>query len=422
MKSFTERNTMVIGIITIALIASSTVGVLVLNAGFFAGRYEITAEFADSAGLRAGDRVRVAGVVVGEVAGVEQAGDQVEVELVVDDGTELSTDTSAEIVVETVLGTKFVQLTTGQDWSDQLAAGDVITDTQTPVELLDVQDSGTALFTESDGESLSDLIDSLTVITEDKRSDVETIVEGVNAVTEQIDVHDEEARRLLDSADTLTATLAERDGELVSSVENLNVVLATLQERRTELVALLEQTVGASTQTADLVDANRDRLDSILDDLHVTLQVIGEHQVDLAAGVAYLGVAVEGFASIGYSGPDRQPHPWGNIYTQLIGPTAPDGIFGACGPVDFALDLALGPDPLPCREREGQLINTGGTTAGPTTPEPPGGTNGGGATSVDGAPTQGVDGPIPAPSGDALPSDLQSSLSAYMLPLLGGWS
>ncbi|OWY61397.1 hypothetical protein B7486_63995, partial [cyanobacterium TDX16] len=154
MKAFTERNHLVIGIITISLVASATVGVLVLNAGVFAGRYDVTAEFTDSAGLRPGDRVRVAGVQVGEVAGVEQAGDRVEVQLEVDDGTELSRDTSAEIVVETVLGTKFVQLTTGQDWSRQLEAGDVITDTQTPVELLDVQDTGAALFSESDGESL----------------------------------------------------------------------------------------------------------------------------------------------------------------------------------------------------------------------------------------------------------------------------
>jgi hypothetical protein len=281
------------------------------------------------------------------------------------------------------------------------------------VELLDVQDSGSALFSESDGESLGQLIDSLTVITEDKRTDVETIVDGVNAVTEQIDLRDGEARRLLDSADTLTATLAERDQELVTSIDGLNTVLDTLQARRTELVTLLEQTVQASQQTADLVGTNRERLDSILADLHVTLQVIGEHQVDLAAGVAYLGVAIEGFASIGYSGPDRTPHPWGNIYTQLIGPVAPDGIFGACGPVDFALDLALGPDPLPCAEREGQLINTGGATAAPSTPEPPGGSSGGGAPGVDDLAG------LPEPPA-TVPTDLEQSLSALLVPVLGG--
>lgn len=405
MKSFTERNHLVIGVITVALIASSTIGVIVLNSGFFAARHGVTATFADSAGLRPGDRVRVAGVLVGEVDAVRQAGDQVEVEMAVDDGTELSGDTTAEIVVETVLGTKYVQLTTGSDWDDPLTEDDVITDTETPVELLDVQDSGTDLFTESDGESLSTLIDSLTEITEDKSTDVQTIIDGVSRVTAQIDARDVEARRLIESADTLTATLAERDADLVTAVDGLNVVLDTLQERRSELVALLEQTSGSAGQIADLVGENRARLDTILDDLHTTLQVIGEHQVDLAAGVAYLGVAVEGFASIGYSGPNNQPHPWANIYAQLIGPTSPDGIFGSCGPVDFALDLALGPDPLPCSEREGALIDTGGTAAGTTEPEPPGTVSSGGV-----------------PSGDEPPdaTALQQSLSSLMTPLLGG--
>lgn len=405
MKAFTERNHLVIGIITVALIASSTIGVIVLNAGFFANRHPVTAAFADSAGLRPGDRVRVAGVLVGEVDAVRQAGDQVEVEMAVDDGTELSGDTSAEIVVETVLGTKYVQLTTGLDWDDPLGEDDVITDTETPVELLDVQDSGSNLFTESDGESLGTLIDSLTEITEDKSTDVQTIIDGVSRVTAQIDARDQEARRLIESADTLTDTLAERDGDLVTAVDGLNTVLDTLQERRAELVALLEETSGSAGQIADLVGTNRARLDSILADLHTTLQVIGEHQVDLAAGVAYLGVAVEGFASIGYSGPENQPHPWANIYTQLVGPTSPDGIFGACGPVDFALDLALGPDPLPCREREGPLIDTGGAAAGTTQPEPPGAVPGGGVSSGDEPP-------------DA--TALQQSLSSLLTPLLGG--
>jgi hypothetical protein len=69
-------------------------------------------------------------------------------------------------------------------------------------------------------------------------------------------------------------------------------------------------------------------------------------------------VAIEGFASIGYNGPDEVPRPWGNIFTQLIGPTGPDGILGACMPVDRMLDLVFGPDPLPCDQRTGPLMES----------------------------------------------------------------
>src|SRR5262245_27128103 len=156
--SFLERNPMVIGAITIALIAASVLGVVVLNADVFASRYTVNARFEDAAGVSSGDTVRVAGVDAGKVSAVRQEDGQVEVSMEINDGAELSADTSAAVQVETVLGTKCVRLTTGDEWDHPLEDGDTITDTVTPVELLDVQNTGTRLFNESDGESFDQLL------------------------------------------------------------------------------------------------------------------------------------------------------------------------------------------------------------------------------------------------------------------------
>lgn len=174
MKSFTERNPMIIGTVVLVVIALGVVSALGLNAGVFKGRYSVSARFSDAAGLRPGDRVRVAGVPAGQVASVHEEDGQVEVTMDVDDGVELSGDTRAEIVVETVLGTKSVRLETGDDWDHPLHDGDVVRDTSTPVEVLDLQNIGTELFTESDGRAFDDLLDSLNQITEGKRRDVAT--------------------------------------------------------------------------------------------------------------------------------------------------------------------------------------------------------------------------------------------------------
>jgi phospholipid/cholesterol/gamma-HCH transport system substrate-binding protein len=365
MKSFTERNPVIIGMVVISLIAVAVTASLVLNAGVFKDRYTVSARFTDAAGLRPGDRVRVAGVPAGQVSSIHEEDGEVEVSLRIDEGVELSGDTRAAVVVETVLGTKNVKLETGDDWDHPLGDGDVITETETPVEVLDLQNIGTRLFTESDGAAFDDLIDSLNQITEDKRSDVHRIVRGVNRLTSELNARDEEARDLFDSAETLTRTLADRDDDLVAAVDDLNVVIGDLADRRVELQTLLQSTSEAAGRLADLVGDNRPELDAVLTDLHSTLEVIGRHQVDLAAGVGYLGAAIEGFSSIGYSGPENSPNEWGNIFTQLIGPVAPDGIMGACGPFDRALDLAFGPDPLPCDQREGPLPNTSSARTAP---------------------------------------------------------
>jgi phospholipid/cholesterol/gamma-HCH transport system substrate-binding protein len=356
--SFSERNPLVLGSITIGLIAAAVAGVLVLNADAFADRYTINARFEDAAGINPGDVVRVAGVDAGKVDAVRQEDGQVEVAMVVDQGVELSADTAASIQVETVLGTKFVRLTTGDEWDEPLEDGDTITDTTTPVELLDIQNTGTRLFEESDGEALDDLMASLSEVTEGKRVQVQEILDGLTDLTQVVSSRETETRRLLDSAQTLTGTLADRDEELGDAIDNLDLVVGDLAERRTALVELLDSTSAAAHELAGVVGDNRADLDAILDEVHTTLTTIGGHQVDLAQSVAYLGVAIEGFASIGYNGPEETPRPWGNIFTQLIGPTGPDGLLGACMPIDRMLDLVFGPDPLPCDQRTGPMMES----------------------------------------------------------------
>lgn len=353
--SFSERNPMVLGAVTISLIAVAVVGVLVLNADAFADRYTVNAYFEDAAGIGSGDSVRVAGVDAGKVESVRQTDGQVEVVMAIDQGVELSADTAASIQVETVLGTKFVRLTTGDEWDEPLADGDTITDTTTPVELLDIQNTGTRLFDESDGEALNDLMASLSEVTEGKRVQVQQILDGLSRLTRVVSDRETEARRLLDSAQTLTGTLADRDEELGTAIDNLNVVVGDLAERRTALVDLLDSTATAAHELAGVIGDNRADLDAILDEVHTTLGTIGAHQEDLAQSVAYLGVAIEGFASVGYNGPDEVARPWANIFTQLIGPTGPDGLLGACMPIDRMLDLVFGPDPLPCDQRTGPM-------------------------------------------------------------------
>ena len=288
-------------------------GVLVLNADFFADRYTVNARFEDAAGISPGDTVRVAGRRR-RARSRPSARTDGEVEVVAGRSTRASScrpTPRPPIQVETVLGTKFVRLTTGDDWDDPLEDGDTITDTTTPVELLDIQNTGTRLFDESDGEALNDLMGSLSEVTEGKRVEVQQILDGLSDLTRAVSDRETEARRLLDSAETLTGTLADRDEELGDAIDNLNVVVGDLAERRTALVELLESTSAAARELADLVGDNRADLDAILNEVHTTLETIGGHQVDLAQSVAYLGVAIEGFASIGYNGPEEVARPVG---------------------------------------------------------------------------------------------------------------
>ena len=362
MKAFTERNPRIIGAILIAIILAFTTGSLLLTAGVVKGQYSVKARFVDTAGLAGGDKVRVAGVAAGSVGSIRQAGSKVEVTLKINNGIQLSRDTKAQVIVETLLGSKYVRLVTGRDWSSMLRKGSVITDTSSPTEVLDLQNIGTPLLQKIDAKALNDLMASLSSVTTDKRDEVVSIIEGLNKVTAQVNDRQAQTRGLIDAANKVAGTLANRDNQLVALVDNLNVVVRSLADQRVQLADLLQQTAAAAKATADLVGANRAKLDSILDELHQDLVIVGRHQVDLAQSIAYLGVAIQGFSSIGYSGADNNPNRWANVFAQGLGPGGVDPVLGSCGVVDQALDLALGADPLPCGARTGPLP---GQTASP---------------------------------------------------------
>lgn len=361
MRSVTERNPLIIGAVVIALIVVGTGASLFLNAGVLKDRFTLLARFPDTAGLEPGDPVRVAGITVGQVDGVELAGTAVVARLEVDAGVELSADTTAAVVVETLLGQKYVRLTTGDEWSRTLDDGDVIENGRTPTEVLDLQNVGTKLLEEIDAAAFDGVLDRLAAVTEGKRDQVVRIVDGLNRLTGEVNRRKAEVGRLLDSAATLSSTLAERDDELVAAIDQLGVVVDGLADRRAELAALLRETRAAAGATADLVGTNRARLDRVFHDLDASLQIVGRHQIDLAHAVAYLASAVEGFASVGRSAGGFENR-WANIFTEIVGRPTTDPVLGSCGAVDLALDAVLGPDPLPCDRRDGPTAS--GATAG----------------------------------------------------------
>ncbi|MGH2734332.1 MAG: MCE family protein [Actinomycetota bacterium] len=350
MKSFLERNQKLIGLVGGLLVLMGTAFALLLTGGVFRDTFVVTAEFADAAGLKAGDDVTVAGLDAGTIGAIEVRDGVVQVELKVDQGVKMPADSEAEIVIETLLGRKSVALHGGS--SDRLLAdGDRITvdDTTTPVELLHVANTSRPLLERSDPQALQDLMNRLTAITKGKRRQVGTLITGLADVTQVIDERSSELSRLLDSFDILSGTFAEKDETLVSLIDNLNLVLANLDERSDDLERLLEATDTASHETADLVMRNRSQLDGALGGLHTALTTLDKHQVDLAATISYLEQSVQGYSSVGYS--QGTPNRWANIFVQSLGPVGIDAFFGPCGAFDQALDQLLGPDPRDCPDR-----------------------------------------------------------------------
>lgn len=100
--------------------------------------FALTARFNSVSGLRVGADVEMAGVPVGRVTAITLDSDpmrrQAIVHLMLDTDLKLSADTIASVKTSGLIGDKYVNLTPGGS-EDILAAGDVIEETESAVDL-----------------------------------------------------------------------------------------------------------------------------------------------------------------------------------------------------------------------------------------------------------------------------------------------
>lgn len=121
----------------VLLVAAGFLGFAVANSGRSSGiGYELTARFDHIDGLTIGSDVRIAGVKVGTVSDerLDPATYLAVVVMKLRDDIQLSKDTSAEIISESLLGGKYLSLTPGNDTA-MLKHGQAITITQSAVSL-----------------------------------------------------------------------------------------------------------------------------------------------------------------------------------------------------------------------------------------------------------------------------------------------
>ncbi len=350
-KSFSERNPYIIGSIALAIILVFTAGALFLQSGIFTSTFQTTAMFPNTSGIASGDDVMVAGIKVGKVGAATLDGNQVRVPLKINSGTQVPNDSTAEIKIESFLGTQAVYLDPGTDWAHQLHQGSVITKTKVPFNLNELANTAVPSLNQTNSAQINELLADLQAVTQGQRGNVTTIIDNLNSLTTTVNQRQAEVSVLLDAANTLVGTLNGRSDQLANILANLNVVVGGLAQRKTALAQLIDSTDQAASQLSGLVGANRPKLQAILNEVHTDLQTIDSRQVDLTQGLGYAAIAVSGFSNIGYVGPNS------DIVTPFVSSSAgvrgsaEASIFDSCGTLNQIFNQALPPDPAQQRGR-----------------------------------------------------------------------
>lgn len=280
-----ERNLALTG--AVGLIVMGAMLAVGLSAGRLAGAFgseSIDVEFANAAGLKSGDPVRISGIKVGKVDEIRLGRAVVVVRIRVEDDVALGELTSAAIKVETVLGTEYVAL-------ESAGAGRLngtripVARTRTPFDLQQVLGGLTERVDKIDTGQLAGAFQALSGTLDGAAPQVRAAVDGVTRLSSTLAARDVELRELLARARSVTDVVADRSRLLVQLVADAGTFLAMLERRQAAIESLVVASERLGAELTATVRSTRGSLAPALEDLAKTIQVLRENKGDIEESV-----------------------------------------------------------------------------------------------------------------------------------------
>ncbi|TNY35239.1 MCE family protein [Thermomonospora catenispora] len=290
MKPITERNPVPIAVIGLVLLL--ILGLVAYRADdlpVIGGGTTYTAHFSEAAGLNTSSEVRVAGVKVGKVTGVELDRGKVKVSFRVKD-VWIGDQSLAAISIQTLLGDKYLAITPLGGAPQDPRKTIPLERTRAPYDVTEAfQELGRTagqLDTEKVAESLRVISDTF----KDTPADVRKALDGMTALSKTISSRDDRLARLLQGSDRLTGTLANQNAQFEALLKDGNLLLEELRLRREAIHRLLVATRELSRQIIGLVeDAEKNRIRPMLQSLDRVTDILKANQQSLDKALATVG-------------------------------------------------------------------------------------------------------------------------------------
>ncbi|TCO65317.1 MCE family protein [Actinocrispum wychmicini] len=253
-------------------------------------RKHVTAYFGGAVGLYAGNEVRVLGVAVGTVDKVEPQGNQVRVELSVDNDVPVPEDAAAVVVAPSLVSDRYVQLAPVYTAGPQIRSGATIPRerTATPLEVDDLYASLNRVTTTlgpngaNQNGALSDL---LNVLAKNLQGNGQATHDTIKQLGDAARTLNDSQSALFNTVDNLrkfTGTLASSDKQVRQFSEQLADVSKFLAAERTNLAQSVQQLSTALESVQRFINDNRGRIKSNVDKLASITQVLVDERGALA--------------------------------------------------------------------------------------------------------------------------------------------
>jgi phospholipid/cholesterol/gamma-HCH transport system substrate-binding protein len=319
MTPLSARDPFKIGIAALVVAALLGLAVLAISVVPF-GKSSYTAMLAQTAGLRVSEDVKVHGVPVGQVTGIELDGDQVKVSFTVSKDVHLGSETRASVKVATLLGTHYLDVAPAGP--GDLKGAIPLARTSVPYNLQDVLEKGTGNLQKLDPLLLAKALTEASKTLEATSEGIGPALEGVARLSEAVTARSDQTAALITATRKVTDQLGESSVDIVELMKQANLVTAEITSRREAIHTLLTETTTLASNLAATIEETKADLGPAFRQLNEVLATLRRQDKVLKNLLENVAPAVRYVANATGNGP------WGDL---------------------FVRDSAIPPDDLRCR-------------------------------------------------------------------------
>lgn len=338
----------VVGLGSLALLFAQ-IGQLHGNAGAFADTYELTARFSDATGLSPNDEVRLAGVRIGKVEGVEVDRGEAVVSIAVDDRFAIPEGSLFRLRWRNLLGQRFMEVvppTGASEGGPAIPAGTEIDSDSTAAaaDLSMLLNNTEPLLSRLDTQSLNRVMTTLAQALSGREAVVGTAIDDAAALVASLDSRAGAIDRSLDNVERLVTGVTEHDAEIERFLDAFSTTATVLAQQSEGLGLTVSQTSSLTAILDQVLEATEADFDRILDGAVVVLDQLVADQDALREGIRTLPWATAAISRVTEEGR------WFQVYARGVGivntfvhepvlgpdynatgvddPVAPDPLFG----------------------------------------------------------------------------------------------
>lgn len=279
-----RRRVGLMSIIAVALVTA--VGQTFTSVPMLFARASYYGQFTDSAGVSKGDKVRIAGVDVGNVQSVAIDGDRILMRFSVG-GSTIGTESRLTIRTDTVLGKKVLEIE--PRGATRLPAGATLPlgQSTTPYQIYDAFFDASKAASGWNIDTVKQSLDVLSQTVRQTSPHLSAALDGVARFADTIGKRDEQLTHLLAQANQVAGVVGNRSEQIDALFVHTQSLLAAFNQRSQAIDALLDNVTAFGQQVRGLINDNPN-LNHVFEQLRTLTDMLVRRKTEVAGSLSKL--------------------------------------------------------------------------------------------------------------------------------------